>query len=85
MQKTSQVRKPKAMPAKPDGTIGEADLNEIAGSGVDRLTRSLADFAKLVELFDQHLDAASLVRPPTSLRACKRSPHLRFQPPCTPL
>ena len=24
---------------------------------VDRLTRSLADFAKLVELFDQHQDS----------------------------
>jgi hypothetical protein len=33
MKKTSQVRKPNIMPAKPDGTIGEADLNKIAGSG----------------------------------------------------
>jgi hypothetical protein len=32
-KKTSQVRKPKTMPAKPDGTIGEADLNKVAGSG----------------------------------------------------
>src|SRR5499433_3386034 len=26
----------------------------VPGAGVDRLTRSLADFAKLVELFDAH-------------------------------
>src|ERR1051326_954653 len=48
------------------GTLGRPDLQRLladvtAGKGdtivvykVDRLTRSLADFAKLVELFDKH-------------------------------
>jgi hypothetical protein len=33
MTKTSQVRKPDTAPAKPEATIGETDLNKVAGSG----------------------------------------------------
>ena len=34
--------------------VGRGKIDVIVGYKVDRLTRSLADFAKLVELFDQH-------------------------------
>src|SRR5213075_948847 len=34
--------------------IRDGKVNVIVVSKVDRLTRSLADFAKLVELFDSH-------------------------------
>jgi site-specific DNA recombinase len=36
------------------GDVGGGKVDVIAVYKVDRLTRSLADFAKLVELFDQH-------------------------------
>jgi hypothetical protein len=44
MTKTSQVRKPNTVPAKRDGTIGEADLNKVAGSG--GATGGVADRSK---------------------------------------
>ena len=46
---------------------------------VDRLTRSLADFAKLVELFDsQRLRSAPVHDPPANLGlACGQRPHLQ--------
>jgi site-specific DNA recombinase len=34
--------------------VGRGKIDVIVVYKVDRLTRSLADFAKLVELFDQH-------------------------------
>jgi site-specific DNA recombinase len=34
--------------------VGAGKINIVVVYKVDRLTRSLADFAKLVELFDQH-------------------------------
>ena len=54
---------------------GEIDV--IVVYKVDRLTRSLADFAKLVELFDKHnvsfVSVTQQFAPPTSGPACPRA------------
>jgi DNA invertase Pin-like site-specific DNA recombinase len=46
------------------GDVRSGKIDVIVVYKVDRLTRSLADFAKLVELFDQH--SASFVSVPQS-------------------
>jgi site-specific DNA recombinase len=43
-----------ALPCRPFWTMRARKIDIIVVSKVDRLTRSLADFAKLVELFDEH-------------------------------
>src|SRR6266446_4698866 len=72
------------------GDVRDGKIDVIVVYKVDRLTRSLADFAKLVDLFDQHsvsfvgrrrcrLSVSSSPRPPTCApqrRAPPRRPSL---------
>jgi hypothetical protein len=58
-----------------------ADYSSPFSSSSDRLTRSLADFAKLVELFDEHGASPSRSRnPSTRPRAWAGSPSMSCSP-----